>query len=101
MQVEVLIVSKWRTEPVHVEKCLDDVWVGVKGQSNQEIARTPRNAFRCSVVECVPEVELPIGLGGFTAYHPLMNSECRYIAAAVRAWVLRSMSERGTTRTTG
>ncbi len=43
------IVSAWRTEPVHVEKCLDDVWVGVKGQSNQEIARTPRNAFRCSV----------------------------------------------------
>ena len=22
------------------------------------------------------EVELPIGLGGFTAYQPLMNSEC-------------------------
>ncbi len=40
---------QWRTEPVHVEKCLDDLWVGVKGQSNQEIARTPRNAFRCSV----------------------------------------------------
>ena len=25
----------------------------------------------------VTEVELPIGLGGFTAYQPLMNSECR------------------------
>ena len=25
------------------------MWVGVKGQSNQEIARTPRNAFRSSV----------------------------------------------------
>ena len=48
-QVEVWIVSKWRTEPVYVEKCLDDLWVGVKGQSNREIARTPRNAFRCSV----------------------------------------------------
>ena len=31
-----------------VEKVLDDVWLGVKGQSNSEIARTPRNAFRCS-----------------------------------------------------
>jgi len=32
---------------------LDELWVGVKGQSNWEIARTPRNAFRCSVVvEC-------------------------------------------------
>ena len=40
---------QWRTEPVDVEKSLDDLWVGVKGQSNQEIARTPRNAFRCSV----------------------------------------------------
>ena len=70
------IVSAWRTEPLHVEKCSDDLWVGVKGQSNQEIARTPRNAFRCSVGKSVMEVELPIGLGGFTAYQPLMNSEC-------------------------
>ena len=38
---------------MYVEKCLDDLWVGVKGQSNPEIARTPRNAFRCSVqYEC-------------------------------------------------
>ena len=39
----------WRTEPVDVEKSSDDLWVGVKGQSNWEIARTLRNAFRCSV----------------------------------------------------
>ena len=39
----------WRTEPVDVEKSLDDLWVGVKGQSNLEIARTLRNAFRSSV----------------------------------------------------
>ncbi len=32
-----------------VEKLSDDLWIGVKGQSNSEIARTPRNAFRCSV----------------------------------------------------
>ena len=48
----------------------------MKGQSNSEIARTPRNAFRCSVVLIIIEVELLIGLGGFTAYHPLTNSEC-------------------------
>jgi len=29
---------------------LDELWVGVKGQSNWEIARTPRNAFRCSLL---------------------------------------------------
>jgi hypothetical protein len=48
----------------------------VKGQSNSEIARTPRNAFRCSVELSIVEVELLIGLGGFTAYQPLTNSEC-------------------------
>ena len=94
-----MIVSLWRTEPVHVEKCLDDLWVGVKGQSNLEIARTPRNAFRCSVCEGVMEVELPIRLGGFTAYQPLMNSECHDTALAVRQWVRRSIAERGTTQT--
>ena len=47
----------------------------------------------------VIEVELLIGLGGFTAYQPLINSECYNIYTAVRAWVLRSMSERETTQT--
>ena len=45
------------------------------------------------------EVELPIGLGGFAAYQPLMNSECHKINPAVRLWVLRSAAERGTTQT--
>eukprot|EP00353_Schmidingerella_taraikaensis_P000319 CAMPEP_0185596204 /NCGR_PEP_ID=MMETSP0434-20130131/80621_1 /TAXON_ID=626734 ORGANISM="Favella taraikaensis, Strain Fe Narragansett Bay" /NCGR_SAMPLE_ID=MMETSP0434 /ASSEMBLY_ACC=CAM_ASM_000379 /LENGTH=98 /DNA_ID=CAMNT_0028224673 /DNA_START=744 /DNA_END=1040 /DNA_ORIENTATION=+ len=40
---------RWRTEPIDVEKSLDELWVGVKGQSNREIARSPRNAFRCSL----------------------------------------------------
>jgi hypothetical protein len=47
----------------------------------------------------VLEVELPIGLGGVTAYQPLTNSECQYIASAVRLWVLRSIAERETTQT--
>jgi hypothetical protein len=66
----------WRTEPIHVEKCLDELRVGVKGQSNWEIARTPRNVFRNSVRVILLEVELPIGLGGVTSYQILMNSEC-------------------------
>ena len=45
------------------------------------------------------EVELPIGLGGFTAYQTLINSECYDICPGVRAWVLRSMSERERTQT--
>ena len=51
--------------------------------------------------ERVAEVEPPAGLGGFTAYHILMNSECRYLTPGVRAWVLRSKTERETTQTNG
>ena len=47
----------------------------------------------------VIEVELLIGLGGFTAYQTLTNSECYMICSAVRARVLRSVAERGTTQT--
>ena len=89
----------WRTEPPGVEKPLDDLWVGVKGQSNREIARTPRNVFRNSVVLSLLEVELLIGLGGVTSYQPLTNSECHEMCAAVRARVLRSWSERERTQT--
>ncbi len=45
------------------------------------------------------EVELPIGLGGFTAYQPLTNSECHDRRIAVRLWVRRSIAERETTQT--
>ena len=30
--------SSWRTEPVNVEKFSDELWIGVKGQSNLVIA---------------------------------------------------------------
>ena len=30
------------------ENVLDELWVGVKGQSNLEIAGSPRNSFRAS-----------------------------------------------------
>ncbi len=38
--------THWRTEPITVEKVWDDLWIGVKGQSNLEIAGSPRNLFR-------------------------------------------------------
>ena len=47
----------------------------------------------------VIEVEPLIGCGGFTAYQFQTNSECYDIYPGVRAWVLRSMSERETTQT--
>ena len=45
------------------------------------------------------EVELPIGLGGVTSYQIQMNSEWYQIYSAMRAWVLRSVSERERTQT--
>ncbi len=42
-----------------------------------------------------------IGCEGFTAYQVLTNSECRQTYPGVRARVLRSASERGTTQTIG
>ena len=68
--------ANWRAAPVSVEKLSDELRVGVKGQSNLEIARTPRNAFRCSLGSSLREVERPIGCEGFTAYQVLTNSEC-------------------------
>ena len=62
-----------------VEKGSDDLRVGVKGLSNSEIARTPRNVFRYSVaIECTGGRAL-IGLGPFTGYQPLTNSECHHM----------------------
>ena len=31
---------------MQVENCLDELWIGVKGQTNLEIAGSPRNIFR-------------------------------------------------------
>ena len=41
----------WRTELGPVEKGLDDLWLEVKFQSNWEIAGSPRNSFRASVIK--------------------------------------------------
>ena len=40
-----------------VEKLLDEMWVGVKCQSNVEIAGSPRNSFRASLEERLQAVE--------------------------------------------
>ena len=45
------------------------------------------------------EVELLIGLGGFTAYQILTNSEYYMIYSGVSPWVLRSVGERERTQT--
>jgi len=44
-----MLKSVVRTEPTSVEKGGDDLWLGVKGQSNSVIAGFPRNIFKYSV----------------------------------------------------
>ena len=43
--------TNWRPEPQSVEKGPDDVWLGVKFQPNTDIAGSPRNSFRASLVK--------------------------------------------------
>jgi hypothetical protein len=42
---------------VYVTKCSDELWIGVKCQTNPEIAGSRRNNFRVSVRVAVQEVE--------------------------------------------
>ena len=60
-----------------VENDLDDLWIGVKGQSNPVIAGSPRNILRYSVVISLDGGRALTGLGAPPGYQPLSNSECR------------------------
>ena len=66
-------------EPTGVEKPGDDPGVGVKGQSNPEISRSPRTSFRASPRGCPPAVEPPDPLGGLAACRREPNSERRRV----------------------
>ena len=56
-----------------VEKLWDELWIGVKGQSNSVIAGSPRNAFRCSVTCFLPEHHQ----GEESATHQRLKSEAK------------------------
>ena len=75
---------------------MDDLWLGVKFQSSLEIAGSPRNSFRASVVDCLVEVEHCKNAGPIQGYQVLINSECHVIEAAVRLRVIRSVVKRET-----
>ena len=69
--------TAWRTEPTRVENLGDELWLGVKDQSNFVIAGSLRNAFRCSVICFLLEVELLDGRGVLQDYQRQPNSECQ------------------------
>jgi hypothetical protein len=63
-----------------VENILDELRVGVKGQSNSEIAGSPRNIFRYSLADESAGGKALDGLGTLPGYQPQPNSECRSLA---------------------
>ena len=70
----------WRSEPVSVEKDLDELWIGVKGQSNLEISCSLRNNFRVSLDFETHGGRALDSHGGLPAYQRKPNSEyCRAV----------------------
>ena len=86
----------WRTEPTSVENGGDDVWVGVKGQSNSVIAGSPRNAFRCSVACCVLEVEHWMADGPYKVTDVSQTPNAGTLSVAVRLRGISFVVERDT-----
>ena len=60
---------------MNVEKFLDELWIGVKGQSNSEISCSPRNNFRVSLVQMLARGKALDSRGGLPAYQRKPNSE--------------------------
>ncbi len=58
-----------------VEKVLDELWIGVKGQSNLEISCSLRNNFRVSLDHLFFRGRALNPLGGLPAYQRESNSE--------------------------
>ena len=63
-----------------VEKALDELWIGVKGQSNLEISCSLRNNFRVSLEHILIGGKALDSRGGLPAYQRKSNSEyCRIV----------------------
>ena len=56
-QVEVVVRRNGGPNHTHVEKCGDDLCVAEKFHSSSEIAGSPRNSFRASLIRRYTEVE--------------------------------------------
>ena len=66
-----------------VEKVLDELWIGVKGQSNSEISCSLRNNFWVSlVIKLIGGRALNLQ-GGLPAYQAKSNSEYRIKAREI------------------
>ena len=64
-----------------VKNFSDELWVGAKDQSNLEIAGSPRNSFRASLLKKSRGGRALDRLGGLPAYQPEPNSECHRLVS--------------------
>ena len=69
--------TAWRSERVEVENSCDELWLGVKGQSNPGIAGSLRKIFRYCLEAFSYGGRALEGLGVLPDYQTLLNSECR------------------------
>ncbi len=83
---------------MYVEKCSDELRLGVKGQSKSVIAGSPRNASRSSLGTMFHEGRALNGLGAPPGYRTQSNSESHEISPGVSLRAIRSWVERETTQ---
>ena len=85
-----------------VEKLWDELWIGVKCQSNLEIAGSPRNSFRASLGDMpTPAVEHWMGDGASRLLTPTKLRMPVPDQPGVRRRELSFVVERETARTAG
>ncbi len=92
--------AKWRSAPTDVEKSADEVWLGVKCQSNPELAGSPRNVLRRSGDGLIVGVKHCFGAGCLKRYQIETNSEYHMYTSPVRRWGISFIVERETAQTT-
>ena len=82
-----------------VEKVLDELWIGVKGQSNLEISCSLRNNFKVSLGYKTRRGRALDPLGGRKAYQREPNSEYCGVSPGDRQCGLSYIVKRGTAQT--
>ena len=82
-----------------VEKVSDELWIGVKGQSNLEISCSLRNNFRVSLESYSFGGRALNFCGGLPTYQGKSNSEYRKIDPGDRQQGISFVVKRGTAQT--
>lgn len=79
-----------------VEKYLDELWIGVKGQSNLEISCSLRNNFRVSLDFQFLGVEHWIPKGAHQLTNGNQTPNTKNLESGDRQWGISFIVERGT-----